>query len=110
MDHVGDSADQVDRIKHVDGLRAVRHGDCDLVAFPESDGLQRFRAVFDLLNQLPVGRGLSHKVKRDVIRILCGDLGDLVEHGTLEVFQIQRYVAHVIRPWPFRGNGFHCAS
>ena len=51
MDHVGDCADEVDGIEHIDGLRAVRQCDRDLVVFAHADRFQRPGALFNFCDQ-----------------------------------------------------------
>ncbi len=40
MDHIGNGAHKIDRIKHDDGLGAVGHTNGDAVALPDADGFQ----------------------------------------------------------------------
>ena len=98
MDHVRNAADEVDGVEHIDGLRAVRHGDGHLVALAHADGLERLGALLDLADHLAVSRRLSHKGKGDVARIFLGDLLHGLEHRAVEVFKVHRHLAHRILP------------
>ena len=98
MDHVGNTADKVDGIEHIDRLRTVGHGDGDLVALAHADGLERLGAVFDLAHQRAVGRGLAHKVERDRVRVLPGDIFHRLEHGAVKILQMHGHIAQIILP------------
>lgn len=100
--HVGDGTGEVHGVEHVYRLRAVRHGDGDLVALAYTDGAQTARAFFDVGDHFAVGRGAPHEVKGDVVRVLVGYLLDGLKHGALEIFKMRRHVAEVFYP---RGLG-----
>ena len=102
MDHVRDAADEVDRVEHIDGLRAVGHGDGDLVARAHADGLEGAGALLDLLDHLGIGGGLAHEVERDVPWVPLGDQLECLKHRAVKIVQMQRHVAGVTRP---RGLG-----
>ena len=55
MDHIADAADEIDGVKHLDGLRAVGHCDRDPVALTHTDGLERLGALLDLFDERFVG-------------------------------------------------------
>ena len=45
MHHVGNAAHQIDGVEQVNGLRAVGHGDGDLVALPDADGIDQIGRI-----------------------------------------------------------------
>ena len=98
MDHVRNAADKVDGVEHIDGLRAVRHGDGHLVALAHADGLERLGALLDLADHLAVGRGLAHKGEGNAARIFPGDLLHSLEHRAVKVVKVHRHLAHVVLP------------
>ena len=98
MDHVRNAADEVDGVEHIDGLRAVRHGNGHLVTLAHADGLERLGTLLDLADHLAVGRRLSHERKSDVARIFLSDLLHGLEHRTVEILKVHRHLAHVILP------------
>ena len=98
MDHVRNAADEVDGVEHIDGLRAVRHGNGHLVTLAHADGLERLGALLDLADHLAVGRRLSHERKSDVARIFLSDLLHGLEHRAVEVFKVHRHLAHIVFP------------
>lgn len=102
MDHVRNAADEIDGVEHINSLRAVGHGDGDLVACAYADGLEGAGTLFDLLNHMCIGGGLAHEVERNVLGILLGDPFQCFEHGTFKIVQMQRYVSGMARP---RGPG-----
>ena len=104
VDHVGNAAHQIHRIKQVNGLGAVGHSDGDLVAFPDADGFQGFGTGFDLFHQLFVGGGLAHEIKGHILRVfLCDDFHRL-EHGPFKIIQMHGGIAHGILPRRFCSN------
>ena len=102
MDHVGDAAHQIHGVEHVDGLRAVGHGDGDAVAGADAQHLQALGAALDLLDHFAVGGGLAHEVKGDVVGVLLRHQLQRLEHGAAEIFQMHGHVTHVGGP-----RGFH---
>ena len=80
MNHVRDGADHVDGIEHIDGLRAVRHGDGDLVIRPDAEGAQAAGALLYICGEILIGGGAPHEIKGDIVRVLLGDLFDRFDH------------------------------
>ena len=107
MDHICNSADEVDRVEHIDSLRAVGHGNGDLVVFPDADGLEGFGTALDLTDHLPVGRGLAHKVEGHVVGVLFSNLHDLFNHRAFKIIQMHGDLVHLVFPGSFCGNCFH---
>ena len=104
VDHVRNAAHEVHGVEHVNGLRAVRHGDRDLVARAHADGPERPGAALGLADQLAVGRGPAHKIEGDVVGVLLRDLRHLVEHGAFKVVQVHGDLPHLRRPGRFGAN------
>ena len=102
VDHVCNATDEIDGIEHIDSLRAVGHGDGDLVALTYADGLEGAGTFPDLLNHLVIGGGLAHEVERDVLGILLGNQLQCLKHGAFKIIQMQWHVAGMARP---RGSG-----
>ena len=107
VDHVGDRSDEVDGIKHVHGLRAVRQRDRDLVVLAHADGLQRAGAAFDLLDHGAVARFSAHKAESDAVRTALRSGVHRVEHRALGVLQMQGNILGVSLPGRFRSDLFH---
>ena len=101
MDHVGDAADEVHRVEHEDRLRAVGHGDGDLVAGTDAQHLQALGAALNLLHHPPVRRGPAHERKGDVVRIGVCNVLDGLKHRPLKILQVHRHVAHIVLPGCF---------
>ena len=98
MDHVRNAADEVDGVEHIDGLRAVRHGNGHLVTLAHADGLECLGALLDLADHLAVGRRLSHERKGNAVGVLLGNVFHGLEHRAVEIFKMHRHLAHVILP------------
>ena len=107
MDHVGNAAHQVHRVKHEDGLRAVGHGDGHLVALAHADGLEGLGALFHLLYQPAVSGGAAHEVKRHIIGVLVGNFLHGVEHGAFKIIQMHGQTAQMAGPGGLCGNFTH---
>ena len=107
MDHIGNPADQVDGIEHIDGLRAVRHGNGDLVVLADADGLQGAGTALDLPEHLAVGGVPAHEVECDLIRVHLRNFRDFFEHGALKVVQMHGDIPHRVLPRRFCGNAVH---
>ena len=103
--HVGHRADKVDRIEHINGLRAVRHGDRDPVVLAHADRAQTAGALFDLLHHLPVGGRLAHEVKCNVFRVQPAHLLQPFKHRAVKVIQRERHLAQMLLPRSLAGNG-----
>jgi len=98
VDHIGDAAHQIHRVEHVDGLRAVGHGDSDLVAGAHAQRFQALGALFDLLHHLAVGGGFAHEIKGDVVGVHIRHALHGLEHAAPEIVQVHGYVAHIVLP------------
>ena len=98
VDHVADGADHVHGVEHVDGLRAVRHRDGDLVVFPHADGAQALGAFMDVLDHLPVGGGLAHEVEGDVVGVRLRHVLEHADHRALIVVQRRGDLAQAREP------------
>ena len=107
MDHVRDRADKVDRIEHIDRLRAVRQGDRHLVVFAHADGLERAGAFFDLADHLAIACRAAHESKGRAVGILLGGLLDRVEHRSFKIIQMQGDVLGMAIPGRFGSDLFH---
>ena len=106
VDHVRHGADHVHGVEHVDGLRAVRHGDGDAVVLAHADGAQAARAFLDVREHVAVGGGPAHEVEGDGVGVLLRRVLDHVHHGAVEVFQRGGHVAEARQPGSLRGD-FH---
>ena len=98
VDHIGDAAHQIHRVEHVDGLRAVGHGDGDLVAGAHAQRFQALSALFDLLHHLAVGGGFAHEIKGDVVGVHIRHALHGLEHAAPEIVQVHGHVAHIVLP------------
>ena len=96
--HVGDRSHKIDRVEHVDRLRAVRHGDGDAVILTYAQDPERLCAQVDLIDHVFVCYVLAHEVERDHKRVLLSGLFDLLVHGSVEVFDGQRQIASALVP------------
>ena len=94
MHHVGNAAHQIDGVEQVNGLRAVGHGDGDLVALPDANGFQCLGAGLHLLHQLLVGGGLAHEVKGNVIGVFFGNGLHSLKHGAFKIVKVHGHTAH----------------
>ena len=103
MDHVGNCADQIDRIHHVNGLRTVRHGDGNSIIRPDTEHTQGACTFIDLIDHMPVGDVLAHKVHRYGSWLFPGGLLDLFVDTAVKVFQRLRQIADTLKP-----GGLHC--
>ena len=110
MDHVGDAADEVDGIEHVYRLRAVGHGDGDLVVLAHADGLESLGAALYLAHELFIRGGLAHEVEGDVVGVCFGDLRHGLKHGAVKIVQIQGNLANVVLPRHLCSNFAHILS
>ena len=93
--------DEVHRVEHEDRLRAVGHGDGDLVAGTDAQHLQALGAALNLLHHPPVRRGPAHERKGDVVRIGVCNVLDGLKHRPLKILQVHRHVAHIVLPGCF---------
>ena len=107
MHHVGNAAHQIDGVEQVNGLRAVGHGDGDLVALPDANGFQCLGTGLHLLHQLLVGGGLAHEVKGNVIGVFFGNGLHSLKHGAFKIVKVHGHTAHGASPWGLCGDCFH---
>ena len=101
MDHVAHAAHQIDGIKHIDGLRAVRQGDCYSISLPHADGFQCLGTIFNFFHHFFVGGGSAHKIKCYIIGIAVCNIQDLIEHGAFKILQVHRDITHCRFPRGF---------
>ena len=99
MHHICDCSDQVDRIEHIDRLRAIRHRDRDPVILAYSKYPQRLGAQIDLIDHIFICDMFAHEIHGDHQRVLLRSLLDLFIHGAVEVFSGQRQIASAFVPW-----------
>ena len=101
VNHVRDGADHVDGIEHIDGLRAVRHGDGDLVVCSDAEGAQAAGALLYICDEILISGGAPHEIEGDIVWILLGNLFNRFDHRALKIIQRGGNIAKTVEPRSF---------
>ena len=98
MNHAGDGAEFVGRIKTDDALRAGRHGNGDPVAAFQTQRSKGIGTLFDFLAKLPVRAGGSEKIPGDSVGTPFHGLHERLIHGDPRIIERRRYETIKLQP------------
>ena len=87
VDHVGNGADAVERVKAVQRLGGIGHADGDPVPLSDAQAVKALCGIFDAAHELPIGGFFAHEHIGGVVRMASCGITDHLEHGFLGVIQ-----------------------
>ena len=104
MDHIGDRADSVERIKAVHCLRCVWHTDRHAITLADAEGVKRTGSTINALQKIGIGSNPIHEfVGWKLRRAFCGLCNHLV-HCQARTIDMLRCAAVVFEPGSRRRN------
>ena len=98
MNHICDAADHINRVEHINCLRAVWHCDGYLIALANAYGFKRAGASAYFCHHFFIGGVFAHEGKGDFVRICFCDFFNLFKHGAFEICQVHWGIAHIRFP------------
>lgn len=98
MDHIGDGADTVAGVEHVDALRGIRHADGNPVSFADTHGEKGLRRQLNPGDELLIRRLLALELIGNVAWILSRGILHHFKNSLFRVLNRFRHITVKIQP------------